>query len=312
MKIFCGSSDKTLANKVANYFNVTLSKVEIHKFSDGEKRVRIVERVIDQDCIVFQNRFASADCLYMESFFLIDALKRSRAKSVTLVLPYLAYQRQDHLFREGESVSLEVIRDILNALGLDRLITFDLHSIKTASVFNFEVSHLLANKLFIEQIKNLSAGNQSLLLVSPDGGGVRRVKEISRITGIPYVYILKNRDLITGAITAEEKIETIPREWFNAKLKIALIIDDMITSGATIAKAAEVMRKNGADKVVSFATHAVFSSGSEKNLKGASLNEVFVTDTLHLNMTMRRKFSNLNILSVDKIIVDCIKDLKIV
>src|SRR3989338_5404631 len=122
MKVFAGSAHPDLGQKVAHALHLPLSALEIHVFPDGEKRVRILETIVDEDCIVVQPTAPPVDTNYMEIFFIIDALKRSGAKSVTAVIPYLGYQRQDHIFRGGEAVSLEVIIETLQAVGLTKLI----------------------------------------------------------------------------------------------------------------------------------------------------------------------------------------------
>src|SRR3990167_4775636 len=126
MLIFSGSSNLPLAKKIASQRGTTVSKIEIHTFPDRENRVRIIDKVLDKDVIVIQSTGVSPNRYYMELFFILDGLKRSGAKSVTLVSPYLGYQRQDHIFRSGEAVSLEVIINILKTLKVDRVISFDL------------------------------------------------------------------------------------------------------------------------------------------------------------------------------------------
>jgi len=136
MKIFSGSSNKPLAEKIVKSLNTLISPLEIDIFPDGEKRVRVVDKVVGEDAVVVQSTSPNPNDCYMELFFIVDALKRSGAKSVTAVVPYLGYQRQDHVFRDGEAVSLEVVIETLQAVGMDRLITFDLHSIKIPELFS--------------------------------------------------------------------------------------------------------------------------------------------------------------------------------
>src|ERR1035437_7471881 len=182
MNIFSGSASKKLAGKIAKDLNLELSPVEIFVFPDGEKRIRIQENVLGKDCIIIQSASTPPDENYMELFIMIDALKRSGAKSIKVVIPYLGYQRQDHIFRDGEAVSLEVIAEILTTVGMTQLFSFDLHSPKIPEVFSVPVHHLSALPIFAEKIKkdcNLS----EIVLVSPDMGGIRRIKEVSEILG---------------------------------------------------------------------------------------------------------------------------------
>ena len=158
MKIFSGTASKNLAQKTADVLKIKLSKLELRIFPDEEKRIRVVEKIIGEECIVVQSASTIADKNYMELFFIADALKRSGARAVTAVIPYLGYQRQDHVFRSGEAVSLEVIIKMLEAVGVDRVITFDLHSIKIPELFHIPVVHLSALPLFAEKIRILGAG----------------------------------------------------------------------------------------------------------------------------------------------------------
>ena len=155
MKIFNGTASRDLAEKIAKILKIELSRLELNIFPDEEKRVRVVDKVVGQDCIVVQSTSTNADKNYMELFFIVDALKRSGARSVTAVIPYLGYQRQDHVFREGEAVSLEVIIKTLKAVGTDKIVTFDLHSIKIPELFHIPVVHLSALRLFAEKISGV-------------------------------------------------------------------------------------------------------------------------------------------------------------
>ena len=298
MKIFSGTSNKFLAEKVAKKLNVKLSGLEVFIFPDGEKRVRILDKVLDEDTIVIQSTSTPVDENYMQLFFTIDALKRNGAKSVTAVVPYFGYQRQDHVFREGEDVSVKVIAEILDKIGLDRLIAVDLHSVKIKEAFNIPVSHLSALPIFAEIIKSKGWDRDRTTLVSPDMGGMRRIKILSEMLGnMPFAVIEKNRDLATGSVTAE-KIE--------GKIgKKAIIVDDMISSGGTIAVAAEFLRKNGAEEIYVFATHAVFSEKAPQILQAAAVNKVYVTDTVFVSG--ERRFPKLEILSVSGLIAENIK-----
>ena len=185
MKLFSGNASKDLALKIANQLNVDLSPMEIFVFADGEKRVKLNEKVLGQDCVLIQSTGIPTDINYMELFFILDALKRSGAKSITLFAPYLGYSRQDHVFREGEEVSLQVIIKIIETLGMDKIISFDFHSIKIPEFFKTNVIHLSALDLFAEHIKKM----EDYVLVSPDMGGIRRIKLLSEMLGgAPFVF----------------------------------------------------------------------------------------------------------------------------
>lgn len=299
MKVFSGNSNKKLALKIAGKLKLQLSPVEIFVFPDLEKRIRIKDRVVDEDCLVIQSASIPPDENYMELFIMIDALKRSGAKSVKTVIPYLGYQRQDHIFRDGEAVSLEVIANILTAVGMTELFSFDLHSVKIPEVFSVPVHHLSALSVFAQRIKkdfNLS----EIVLVSPDMGGIRRIKIIAELLGnLPFATVTKNRDLSTGSIS-DSGLDG------DVRGKTAIIVDDMISTGKTMVEAVELLLENGAKKVFAFATHAVFAKDAKKLLEYSRIERVFITDTI--DVPPYNLFPKLEILSISEIAADSIKN----
>ncbi|MBI2622859.1 MAG: ribose-phosphate pyrophosphokinase [Candidatus Levybacteria bacterium] len=298
MKVFSGSSNKPLAEKIAEKLKTKLSPLEIHIFPDGEKRVRILEKVVDNECVVVQSTSTPTDQNYMELFFIVDAIRRSGAKSATAVIPYLGYQRQDHIFREGEAVSLEVVIRTLEAVGMDKLILFDLHSIKIPELFHIPVCHLSALPLFAEKIKEERFTNNSTVLISPDMGGIRRIKMLSEmLSGMPYASIVKNRNLATGETTAEEIEGEVKKR--------ALIVDDMISSGSTIITAVNLLLQKGVSEIYVFATHPVFSNAAPQVLQKSAIKKVFVTDSIEV--PEKKQFPKLEVLSIAKMIADELK-----
>ena len=358
MKVFSGSSNKPLAEKVARQLNTSLSPLEIFIFPDGERRIRVIDSVVGQDTVVIQSASSMPDVYYMELFFVVDALKRSGAKSVTAVVPYLGYQRQDHVFRDGEAVSLEVIIKTLESVGMNKLITFDLHSIKIPELFKIPITHLSALPIFAEKIKqitnharlphaendahnahfksqfnprslsesrqlndfNSDKGGRSAfssfsdgqsshvlpdtILVSPDMGGIRRIKILSEmLSDMPFISIVKDRDLVTGNISSN-KIDTNSPD-FKKEVKRAIIVDDMISTGRTIDVAADLLVKHGIEENFVFATHPVFSNDYKDILPNSKKTKVFVTDTI--DVPEDKHFNKLEVLSVSKMIAEGLK-----
>jgi ribose-phosphate pyrophosphokinase len=289
MKIFSGSSNKPLAIEIAKHLQLPLSPLEIFTFPDGERRVRVEETVVEEDVIIVQSTSSPVDENYMELFFIADAVKRSGAKSITVVVPYLGYQRQDHVFRGGEAVSLDVVIHMLEATGVGSVIVFDLHSIKIAEEFKIPLKHLSALQLFAQRIKSEGWENAESVLVSPDMGGVRRIKIVSEmLNNMSYIAIEKNRDLATGNVEATQM--------HGEAKKRAIIVDDIIASGKTIAIAADLLKKNNVSEVYVFATHPVFGKEAPKILQDANVEKVFVTDTIAI--PTNKRFDKLEILSV--------------
>jgi ribose-phosphate pyrophosphokinase len=297
MLIFSGSSNKSLVQKIALNLDKKTSPVEIFVFPDGEKRITLGEKVVDETAVLIQSTNTPVDTNYMELFLMVDALKRSGAEFVKLIMPYFGYQRQDHIFRDGEGVSLEAMAKLLQAIGVSEIFTFDLHSIKIPEIFTIPTHNLSALPIFAQKIKENFSGKEPVL-VSPDMGGIRRIKEISEMLNIPYVTIVKDRDLNTGSICDSE---------LNGEVegKKAIIIDDMISTGNTMVEAANLLLKNGATNVVTFATHAVLAGKASQILQDSKIEKVFVTDTIEIPED--KKFPKLEILSIAKIAAEALK-----
>lgn len=298
MKIFSGSSNKPLAGKIAKLLKKELSQLEIHIFPDQEKRVRVLEKVLGEDAVIVQSTSTDADKNYIELFFIADALRRSGVKTIIVVIPYLGYQRQDHLFREGEAVSIDVIVKILKVVGVDKVITFDLHSTRIPEIFNIRIVHLSALSIFAEKIKEDHLDGDDTVLVSPDKGGIRRIKILSEMLGnMPYAVIEKNRDLATGKVTMDGIDGEVEEN--------AIIVDDMISTGSTIVTAANLLKNKGAKNIYVFATHAVFSKDAPKILQNSSVSSVYVTDTIFV--PEEKQFPKLEILSISEMIAKTLK-----
>ena len=299
MKIFSGNSNKPLAEKIVKYLNQKLSPLEIFIFPDGEKRITIKEKVVDVDCVIIQSANTPVDANFMELFITADGLKRSGAKSVKAVIPYFGYQRQDHIFRQGEAVSLQVIIEMLESAGVTEVFSFDFHSIKIPEFFKVPVHHLSALPLFTQKIKK-DFDLSKIVLVTPDMGGIRRIKEMSEILGgVSNASVVKNRDLNTGSINNSGLEGSV-------KGKIAVMVDDMISTGNTMKEAADLLLGNGAIKVYAFATHAVFSKEAVGILENSKIEKVFVTDTIDLSKD--KKFQKLEILSIAEIAAKALKN----
>ncbi len=298
MKIYAGSANLSLAEAVTDAMGETLSEREIFVFPDGERRVRVVGPVVDEETVIIQPTSPPVDRHYLELLFLADGLKRSGARSVTAVVPYLGYQRQDHVFRDGEAVSLDVVVRAMESAGIDRFIVFDLHSVKIAEVFQRPVRELSALAEFAKLIKDRGWDNDEAVLVSPDMGGIRRIKELSEmLDNMPYVTVVKDRDLSTGNVEAVS---------FDGEIKKrAIMVDDMISSGKTMVEAARLLRQNGAEEVIAMATHAIFSKEAPELLENSLISQVIVTDTVYV--PKEKLFQKLGIVSVSGVIAKALK-----
>jgi len=309
MKIFTGSSNKPLAEKISENLNIKLSPIETMIFPDGERRVKLNDDVVEEDAVVIQSTSTPVDQNYIELFFIIDALKRSGARSVTAVIPYLGYQRQDHVFRDGEVVSLDVMIQFLESLRVDNVIAFDLHSIKIPELFHIPIDHLTALPLFAQRIQSkafnaLMTDNPSeflkdVLLVSPDMGGLRRIEQLSaKLNNIPWIATVKDRDLQSGEITINHFDG--PFDPTALPGKRALIVDDMISSGNTVVESAKLLKENGVISCDVFATHAIFSEEAPELLQDSSIDRVYVTDSVFI--PEEKFFPKLHVLSIAEMV----------
>jgi ribose-phosphate pyrophosphokinase len=252
-----------------------------------------------KDCVIIQSASIPPDENYMELFIMIDALKRSGANSIKVMIPYLGYQRQDHIFRDGEAVSLEVIAEILTRVGMTELYSFDFHSPKIPDIFSVPVHQLSALPIFAEKIKQ-DFKLSEIVLVSPDMGGIRRVKEVSEMLGnMPLATIEKNRNLASGEINDAGLTGEV-------RGKTAVIIDDMISTGQTMVEAAELLLENGAVKVFVFATHAVFAKDAGKLLQHSNIERVIVSDTI--DVPAFNQFPKLEVISIAEVAAKSLKE----
>jgi ribose-phosphate pyrophosphokinase len=212
-------------------------------------------------------------------------------------VPYFGYQRQDHIFREGEDVSVKMVAGILSRMELKEVISVDFHSVKIREAFSVPAVELSALPLFAKTIKE-NGLDESSFLVSPDMGGIRRIKILSELLGgMSYVVIEKNRDLVTGTVSADK---------FEGQIgKNAIIVDDMISSGGTIAVATELLIAQGVSSISVFATHAVFSKEAPKILQESGVNSVYVSDSVFV--PIEKMFPKLEILSLSQVIADKLK-----
>lgn len=293
MKVFSGSANKPLAVKIAEHLGATVSPIEMHIFPDGERRVKLEEDVVGQDCVVVNPTSPPVEAHFMELFFILDACVRSGASSVTAVVPYLGYQRQDHVFRTGEARSLEVVIRMIEACGATGFIGVDFHSVKIPEIFKIPVNDLSAIPLFAEKIKELDIDLSDTVIVSPDMGGIRRIDMLSEMLGgLPTVQVEKDRDLVTGSVTVAKIHGTVKKN--------CILLDDMISSGHTINNALDVLKEEGAVRQFVFATHPVFSDEAPQILEHSLAEKIFVTDSIFV--AKEKRFPKLHEISISGLV----------
>lgn len=288
--LFIGDLDnRDLSDKLGEELKLPVIYPDLHIFPDGEMRVRILEEVADKEIILLKTHVHPIDSSILQTAFLLNALKQNGAGLITLVVPYLGYMRGDHMFRTGEAVPLEVVIKLLESNGAAKVALVDPHSIKIPELFNIPVIDLTALHVFADKIHEMKLDKKSFTLVSPDKGGIRRIKILSELLdNAPYASVEKNRDLETGNVEAAEVDGEIKETVF--------VVDDMISSGGTIIKSLDALKELGAKRQYVMATHPVFSEQAPNLLENSIAEKVFVTDSLPL--TDKQKFNKLEVLSI--------------
>lgn len=272
LKIFSGNANKSLAQKICDYLKIPLGQAQVGRFSDGEITVEIKENVRGRDVFVIQPTSTPVNESLMELLIIIDALKRASAGSITAVVPYYAYARQDRKTAPRMPITAKLVADLLSVAGAQRLVTMDLHAGQIQGFFNIPVDHLFAMPVLLEYIREHFSPD--LAIVSPDTGGVERARAFAKRLKSSLAIIDKRRE--GAAITAMTLIGNV---WG----KEAVIVDDMINTGGTLVKAAELLTRHGARAVHACVTHPVLAKDAVTAISNSLLRSVIVTDTIPLS-----------------------------
>ncbi|TFG97411.1 ribose-phosphate pyrophosphokinase, partial [Candidatus Thorarchaeota archaeon] len=274
-KLFSGTANRPLALAIARRMELPLERMDVTRFSDGEIRIELMNVVRGSNAFVFQSTCAPANDTIMELVLMVDALRRASADHVTAVVPYFGYARQDR--RPGYArvpISARVVADLLQAVGVDHLVTVDLHAMQISGFFKVPVDNISATQLFVADAWG-RYGDENPIVVSPDVGGVARARHVAKL--------LNNIDL---AIVDKRRPQANESQVMNiigdVEDKTCILIDDLVDTAGTLAKASDALIEAGARSVVAYCTHAVLSGKAKENLDASSLNELIVTDTIPL------------------------------
>ncbi|MDR3607554.1 MAG: ribose-phosphate pyrophosphokinase [Oligoflexia bacterium] len=277
--ILSGNANQPLAQKISDKLGKTLGHATVRRFSDGEVFVEINENVRGRDVYVIQSTCRPANDTLMELLIMIDALKRASAKEVTAVVPYYGYARQDRKVAPRTPISAKLVADLITAAGATRVVSMDLHAGQIQGFFNIPFDNLFSSPVILDYIKREIAPMGPLVYVSPDAGGVERVRAYSkRVEG--SVAIVDKRRTGPNVAKAMNIIGDV-------KDKIAVIVDDMIDTAGTLTEAVHAVRDHGATRVFAVATHGVLSGPAIQRLKEADIEKVVVTDTVPLSEEAR-------------------------
>ncbi|HEX4479761.1 MAG TPA: ribose-phosphate diphosphokinase [Rudaea sp.] len=274
--VFTGNSNRALAQAVCHELNVPLGKALCTRFSDGEVQVEIEENVRKQEVFVMQSTGAPTADNFMELLVLIDALKRASAASVTAVIPYMGYARQDRRPRSARvPITAKVAARMIGAVGTDRVLTVDLHADQIQGFFDIPVDNVYSSPVLLADIWRFYGGDDTIV-VSPDVGGVARARAMAKRLDDADLAIIDKRRPRANEATVMNIIGEVEN-------KVCVLIDDIVDTAGTLCAAAAALKKNGARKVVAYCTHPVLSGPAIKNLDGSQLDELVVTDTIPLS-----------------------------
>ncbi|OGT25604.1 MAG: ribose-phosphate pyrophosphokinase [Gammaproteobacteria bacterium RIFCSPLOWO2_02_FULL_42_14] len=276
VKIFAGSATPVLAERVVEYLGLSLGKAMVGTFSDGETRVEIRENVRGRDVFMIQSTSAPCNDNLMELLFMADALRRASATSITAVVPYFGYARQDRRVRSSRvPISAKVVADMIAKVGITRLITVDLHADQIQGFFSIPVDNVYASPLILEQ-HGILADYPDLTVVSPDVGGVVRARAIAkRLHDADLAIIDKRRPTANQS----QVMNVIGR----VENRDCLIVDDIVDTAGTLCHAAEALKERGAKRIAAYCTHPVLSGKALEYIEESILDAVIVTDTIPLS-----------------------------
>jgi ribose-phosphate pyrophosphokinase len=273
LRILSGTANQQLAEAICDHLGCKLTPTLAETFSDGEIRIEIGANVRGADVFVVQPTCSPVNFNIIQLGLILDALKRASASRVTAIVPYYGYARQDRKVVPRAPISAKLMADFLSIAGMDRLLTMDLHAGQIQGFFDLPVDNLYAAPMLLKQIKEL-AGDEELVVVSPDAGGVERARAYGKRLGASLAIIDKRRDAPNQA----QAMNLIG----DVKGKVAVVLDDMIDTAGTIVAAANVLIDNGAKKTMACATHPVLSGPAIERLDNSAYDHVIVTDTIPL------------------------------
>lgn len=275
--IFCGNSNPQLAEEIAKRLKLHVSKALVTKFKNEETRVEIGENVRGSEVFVIQSickgptGIGVNDSL-MELLLMIDALRRASAARITAVMPYYGYAKQDKKTKPREPISAKVIANLLKVTGAKRIVTMDLHAAQIQGFFDLPVDNLFAMPTLCNYLKKEGLCDDKIVVVSPDAGGVHRAEMFAKRLNSSLAIVFKRRP--------RPDVSEVTDIVGNVSGKIAVIVDDMISTGGTLAKAAEAIRERGATKVYTLATHGIFAGEAIDVLENSQIEKVIVTNTI--------------------------------
>ena len=297
MKVLSGTGNVRLSKGIAKHLKLKLVNANIKRFSDGEIYVEINENIRGNSIFVVQSSSHSANDNLMELLICIDALRRSSAKSITAVIPYFGYARQDRKVVPRTAISAKLVSNLITNAGANRILSLDLHAGQIQGFFDIPVDNLFSTPIFAKDIKkNIKTNN--LICVSPDIGGVERARSLGRRINASIAIVDKRRP----APGKSEVMNIVG----HVKNKTCIIIDDIIDSGGTIVNAAKALKDKGAKDVYAYITHAVLSGNAVVKIKKSQVKKLIITDSID-NSKKLKKNNKIQVVSISSMMAEAIK-----
>ena len=297
MKVLSGTGNVRLSKEIAKRLKLKLVNANIEKFSDGEIYVEINENIRGNSIFVVQSSSHSANDNLMELLICIDALRRSSAKSITAVIPYFGYARQDRKVVPRTAISAKLVSNLITNAGANRILSLDLHAGQIQGFFDIPVDNLFSTPIFARDIKK-NINTNSLVCVSPDIGGVERARALGRRINASIAIVDKRRP----APGKSEVMNIIG----HIKNKTCVIVDDIIDSGGTIVNAAKALKDKGAKDVYAYITHAVLSGNAIDKIKKSQIKKLIITDSID-NSKKLKKSNKIQVISISSMMAEAIK-----
>jgi ribose-phosphate pyrophosphokinase len=273
LKLVAGNANRALAQEISSSLGMELCDTAVDHFSDGEIRVRIRETVRGADVFVIQPTCPPVNDHLMELLLIIDAARRASARSVIAVVPYYGYARQDRKHTGRVPISARLVANLIETAGADRMLTMDLHAGQIQGFFNIPVDNLRSDWIFAEHIRTHVEGLDSAVIVSPDAGGAVRARMVAEQLDLPLAILEKRRSHDGSVVDVMNVIGDV-------KEKRAILVDDILSSGGTLVKAAELLLASGAHEVRAYTTHGLFAGDALRMLSESPLKRVVVTNTI--------------------------------
>ncbi|BEH09192.1 MULTISPECIES: ribose-phosphate pyrophosphokinase [Geobacter] len=297
IRVFSGNSNRSLAESICANLGLPLGKANVKTFSDGEVMVEIGENVRGRDTYVVQSTCAPTNNNLMELLIMMDALKRASAATITAVIPYYGYARQDRKVAPRTPITSKLVADLITTAGADRVVTVDLHAGQIQGFFNIPVDNLYAAPVILEHLKQRFPEN-SIVMVSPDAGGTERARAFAKRLGCTLAVIDKRR---TGPNVAE-----VMHLIGDVTDKTAIILDDMIDTAGTLTQAARALKEHGAKTIYACATHGVLSGPAIERINNSDIEAVVITDTVPLG-DKEQQTGKVKVLSVANLLAEAIR-----